>query len=212
MRQEVGGGDTLDAAVRLGLELVPSAAYAGITWVQDKNRVTTPAASHGVPTRIDELQGEYQQGPCLDAIRKEEVVYTPNLSDDDRWPEWGPQVVRETGVHSMMCFRLFTNGDNLGALNFHATTPDTFTETDHEHGLAFAAHAAIAVSAAIEIEGLREAADARTVIGQAQGVLIERHSISPQHAFTVLARVSAKRELKLRQVAEELVASAASDD
>jgi AmiR/NasT family two-component response regulator len=45
------------------------------------------------------------------------------------------------------------------------------------------------------------------VIGQAEGILMERFKISADQAFAVLRRVSQDRNLKLNKVAEEVVST-----
>jgi AmiR/NasT family two-component response regulator len=45
----------------------------------------------------------------------------------------------------------------------------------------------------------------RTVIGQAQGILMERFTLEPDAAFSVLVRLSRHRNEKLHDVAEALV-------
>jgi AmiR/NasT family two-component response regulator len=43
------------------------------------------------------------------------------------------------------------------------------------------------------------------VIEQAKGILVERFKITEEMAFTMLARASQTRNIKLREVASELV-------
>lgn len=45
----------------------------------------------------------------------------------------------------------------------------------------------------------------REIIGQAQGILIERHKITADQAFTTLVTASQSANIKLRDVAETLV-------
>jgi AmiR/NasT family two-component response regulator len=45
----------------------------------------------------------------------------------------------------------------------------------------------------------------RTVIGQAQGILMERFNVDGQQAFSVLRRVSQQHNVKVLRVADELV-------
>jgi AmiR/NasT family two-component response regulator len=45
------------------------------------------------------------------------------------------------------------------------------------------------------------------VIGQAKGILMERHRMSTGHAFAVLSGASQRLNLKLREVAEQLAAT-----
>ncbi|PPB48097.1 histidine kinase, partial [Arthrobacter pityocampae] len=52
-----------------------------------------------------------------------------------------------------------------------------------------------------------EAVDSRDVIGQAKGILMERHKITGEEAFIVLSMASQRTHMKLRGVAEHLVSS-----
>ena len=56
-----------------------------------------------------------------------------------------------------------------------------------------------------EVQGLREALENRDVIGQAKGILMERHGISADEAFGRLVRISQDTNVKLHTVAEQLV-------
>lgn len=62
-----------------------------------------------------------------------------------------------------------------------------------------------------DIAGLRAALESRLVIGQAEGLLMAQHGLSPQAAFQVLVRLSQEGNVKLREVAAALVADAAGD-
>ena len=191
---EVDPGTTMDLGVGLGLQLVRNAQEAGISLIRGE-----------VVDRIDALQYQHRQGPCLDAIRHREVVSSPDVGADERWPVWGPAAAAATGVRSMLCFRLFTHGDRYGAINFYSRATDAFDDADQEHGLALAAHLAVAIAAALEIDHLKAGLDSRTVIGQAQGILMERFDIDAHRAFGVLVRYSSTSNRKLRDIAHELV-------
>jgi AmiR/NasT family two-component response regulator len=52
---------------------------------------------------------------------------------------------------------------------------------------------------------LRGALNTREVIGQAQGILMERDRISARQAFNILRRASQHLNVKLKDVAQELV-------
>jgi GAF domain-containing protein len=205
MEGELDPSATMEIAVRRARELVPGAQEAGISLVDRDGRVESPAVTSDVVARIDELQYEVNEGPCLDAIREHEVVQSADVGADDRWPQWGPAAAEETGLRSMMCFRLFTHSDKYGALNFYSRRSDAFDEVDREHGLALAAHTAIAMAAAQQVDHLKVGMDGRTIIGQAQGILMERFDLDPDRAFAVLARTSSQMNRKLRDVAFEVV-------
>ena len=62
-----------------------------------------------------------------------------------------------------------------------------------------------AAAAAEEIAGLKLGMERRHLIGQAQGILMERHNIDADQAFAYLTRVSQNSNVKLHVLAEELV-------
>ena len=204
MQEETGAQDTMDKAVELAVRLVDHCEESGISLVHPNNGIDTPAATSDVVVRIDELQYQDDQGPCLEAIRTTQVVYSPDLAEDERWSTGGQEVVEETGVRSMLCFRLFDD-HTMGALNLYSTRVDAFDEDDRAEGLALAAHAAVAMAAAREADHLRTAMDTRMVIGQACGILMERFDLDEDRAFAVLVRVSSTTNTKLRQIAVDLV-------
>jgi GAF domain-containing protein len=104
----------------------------------------------------------------------------------------------------MMCFQLFVQGDQLGGLNLYAGRPGAFDDEGQEIGLMFAAHAGVAVAGAEHEENLRAAVSSRDVIGQAKGILMERHKLTADQAFGVLTRVSQELNRKLVDIAREV--------
>ncbi len=59
-----------------------------------------------------------------------------------------------------------------------------------------------------ELAGLRAALVSRATIDQARGILIARYRISADGAFDLLVRWSQERNIKLRTIAETMVAMA----
>jgi AmiR/NasT family two-component response regulator len=59
-----------------------------------------------------------------------------------------------------------------------------------------------------EVENLHVAVETRDVIGQAKGVLIERHAIDADEAFQMLVDMSQRQNRKLHDIAEEIATPA----
>jgi AmiR/NasT family two-component response regulator len=100
----------------------------------------------------------------------------------------------------------------IGALNNYASVPGAFGQTDVAVGQEVAAWVALAVGKADmiartvdELAGMRAAMVSRAVIEQAKGILMERHQLTEDQAFTELTRASQNTNIKLRDVADELV-------
>lgn len=195
---------TLDQAVLVATEIVEGCDLVGIS-VVTPDGIDTPAGNDEALNRIDELQFKMREGPCFDALRLQEIVHSRDLATDQRWPTWGPRVAKEIGVVCILSYRLYTTQVTLGALNLYSRKPDAFDTDDTYNGQALAAHVAMALAAAQHAEQLDMGMSTRTVIGQAEGILMERFDIGADQAFALLRRVSSQRNVKLNRLAEELV-------
>jgi ANTAR domain/GAF domain len=203
-----------DAILELGVATVAGAEYAGITLFR-RGQFETPAASGELPRLVDAIQYELGSGPCVDAVLDDTIYRTGDLSCDTRWPEFGTRTVAETGVISMLSFRLFLEDDDaLAALNFYSTYPDAFPENTTLTGGVFATHAAIALAAAgrrERISNLEQALDSNREIGVAMGVLMSRQLLTREQAFDLLRMTSQRTHRKLRDVAYDVVETGALD-
>ena len=205
MQDDDSPKEAMERAVQIATKIIPGCHAAGICVVHRGERIDTHAASDDLVRRIDALQHELSEGPCLDALRKDHTVVSDDLATDARWPSWGPQVVEQVGLSSSVSYRLYSTDKDLGALNLYGTEASAFTSEDIADGLALAAHVAVALAAAQEVEHLEHAMRGRTVIGQATGILMERFDLAPERAFSVLSRMSQQKNVKLRAIADEIV-------
>jgi GAF domain-containing protein len=184
---------------------IPGAQYAGITLVAGK-KVSTPAASGELVGRIDRLQYESGEGPCLEAAREHKTVRCDDLRAEARWPRFASRAAG-LGVRSVLSFQLFVEGDSFGALNLYAAGAAAFGPDSESAGILLASHAALAMTAARTRAGLLVAMDSREMIGQAKGILMERYKITGVQAFGLLVASSQAVNRKLREIAEHLVAT-----
>jgi GAF domain-containing protein len=197
--------ETLQGITEAAIGTIPGVEWAGITLVTDRRQLETRAPTNPIVARVDVEQYDAGEGPCLSALWDDMVVRADDIETESRWPIWAKQV-RGLGVGSMLAFRLFVRGNVLGALNTYAPAAGAYDDDSESVGALFAAHAAIALSGAEEIEQLRRAASTRDVIGQAKGILMERHDLdSDTAAFDLLVRASQTTHRKLHEVAREVV-------
>jgi GAF domain-containing protein len=193
----------LQAITAAAVRTVPHADECGVTYVIGRARVESRAWTSELARTLDSLQERLGQGPCMDAVWEHDVVDVDDVASDPRWPEFAREAAA-LGVRSMLCFQLFVEGDQLGALNLYSRTPAGFDTESRDIGLLFASHAAVALAGAEHETNLRAGMSHRDVIGQAKGILMERHRLTPEQAFGVLARVSQELNRKLVDVALEL--------
>ena len=197
---------TLSAIAHAAVGTVPGAEYAGLTVVQRRREVHTRAATADLVDEVDRAQYETGEGPCLTAAYEHRTVSLPDMDREHRWPRFTGRAAA-LGVHSMLSFQLFVHQDSLGALNLYATRAHAFDDDSEHVGLLFAAHAAVAMSGAQRQEHLARAITARDVIGQAKGMLMERHRLTADQAFALLVRTSQHTNTKLIDVAHRLTAT-----
>jgi GAF domain-containing protein len=179
--------------------------YAGITQVED-DRICTLVASDPLVEKADQLQLELDDGPCRDTAWQQQTLLVDDIRSDTRWPKWAAQV-SALGFASLLAVQLGMRGRQFAALNLYCAGPRRFDTDEVAFAHLFGRHAAVALMAAQQEQTLSEAVDARTLIGQAQGILMERFGLGPDKAFGVLRRYSQDYNIKLRKVAEDLVSS-----
>lgn len=195
--------ELLERALGLAVDIVPGCEEAGISLLQ--NRVVETPASYGdLAAKCDRLQEQLAEGPCVTALLEADIIRIDDLAEDPRWPQFNPAAAL-LGVRSMLACRLATQRDKLGALNMYSTVPGAFTEESEAMAAGYAAHVSLALSALDREANLRRALVSREVIGQAMGILMERHRITASQAFDVMVHASQRSNVKLRVIAEELV-------
>jgi len=197
--------ETVDRVLEFALKAL-NCAYAGIILVHGGNQVETVAATHPLVAELDAIQMECGQGPDLELITDRHGVRIRDAAADERWPQWSEKVVA-AGIRSMLGTRLYTTKTTIGSLNFYDPEPDRFDEADVDVAHMLARHAAVAMENARGADNLWKAIDARNLIGQAQGILMERFGVDADQAFGVLRRYSQENNVRLHKVAERLIAT-----
>ncbi|MDX3451197.1 GAF and ANTAR domain-containing protein [Streptomyces sp. ME02-8801-2C] len=197
---------TLRRITASATELVEGCDAAGIL-VLHGERVETLAPTDQLVTDSDQLQERLREGPCFDVAHNSEGERVFRIADltgeHSRWPAYAPQA-HELGVGSMMGFLLFTDDEDLGALNLYSRKPGAFTEASELAGWLLASHAAVAFSSARTHAQMEQAVATRHAIGEAMGILMGRHHVTEEQAFDALRRYSQQHNVKLREVARRI--------
>ncbi|MFM9372634.1 GAF and ANTAR domain-containing protein [Streptomyces sp. Da 82-17] len=152
----------------------------------------------------DRAQVELGEGPTLDASTGHSVVRIPDMAHEPRWPRFAARA-HGLGVGSMIALPMPSTVGLPCSLNVYGTRPRAFDATAEELALIFAAHASVALAGARVQETLEAAVASRQVIGEACGILMERHGITSRQAFDMLVRASQHMNVKLRRIAEAVV-------
>lgn len=200
---------TLQRVVGAAVSTIDGCDLAGV-FIVDGQAVRTVAHSHDAVIDIDRQQHHLGEGPCLDALAGRGAIYVGELADDSRYRRFGP-VAAASGIRSVLACPLTADGME-GALNLYCRAPDAFGATDRAKGAILAVLAGVAIGAAARRQedqthtaNLQKALISREVIGQAQGILMERERVGADQAFDILRRASQHLNEKLRDVAQALV-------
>jgi hypothetical protein len=205
--------DTLGQVAKIAMATIEGCDFAGVLLTK---RVTVTSASQTGPIMdlADALQSHDCEGPCLDPKSHQAIFDAVDLEDDDLWPNHAP-AASSAVMHNVLAVPL---GES-GILNLYARYPASFGAADRVKGALLASLASIALSVARVREAearrthnLNVALGTREIIGQAEGILMERERITGDQAFDILRRASQKLNIKLREVAQFLIETGESPD
>jgi GAF domain-containing protein len=183
---------------------IPGVDFASITVSRQDQRLETIASTDPLAERLDVIQYDLREGPCYAAVTDERLVLINDVRATGEFPRYGPRAA-ELGVGSQAAIQLVDNGETAG-LNLYALTRDAFDRSTVELAELFAAHAAALLGYAAQVEQLSEAVHARSDIGTAVGIVMERYNIDRDTAFAFLVRNSSHRNVKVRRLALDVLA------
>jgi len=198
------GPDAILASVTsAAVRLIDGIDVADVLVIND-DKFESLAPTNDLIRELDDLQLQFQEGPCLEAAVAESVIRSSDLRTEHRWPRFA-EAATERGVFSVLSFQLYSHRNGRGALNLFGREPRTFSVEAEAIGAMLATHAANALVAADRQNQFDSALATRDVIGQAKGVLMERFGVDAVQAFDLLSTLSQNSNTPLRQVATQVV-------
>jgi len=200
----------LQIVVDLAKQVLPGSPEVSISLIVD-DRPATTSSTAALALELDESQYRHGYGPCLEAARTGRVVEIPDTTTEQRWADYCRTAVA-AGNGSSLSVPLPIPDRVAGALNIYARTAHAFDDDARAAAGRFAPYAAVAVAnmhaytdARAMADNLQIALEARAVIDQAKGILMERHRLTADAAFQALAQVSMRTNTKVREIAEQVV-------
>jgi GAF domain-containing protein len=214
----VYSGETLQSVLervtQVAKRSLPGADEVSVTLIRDEKPFTA-AFTGQLALDADEMQYERGYGPCMDAGRAGIVLRIEDMRREERWPDYAA-AVRARGVLSSLSVPLPIQDRYIGALNIYSRLPEAFGDSAIDAGRLIASYAAVAVhnaqtftQASALAADLAKAMESRAVIEQAKGIVMHEQRCSADDAFALLTKVSQQANIKLRDIAAEMVARAA---
>ncbi len=212
--------DILHGLPQIAVGVVRGADAASLTLIGADGAPTTPVFTSVLAQGMDALQYEVKEGPCLEAVTADQwtAILVEDLQDGTRWPTLAVASAA-AGARSVLSVSLFAGPSSgtggvqqaVGSLNLYAGTAGAFGGSERDTALLLALYAALAVAATeaigdagLRVDQLKAAMATRTVIGQAQGILMERNRLTAGQAFDRLRSASMNLNRKLHDVAKDL--------
>ena len=195
---------TLQRFVARVVRTVPGCDHATIT-VRADGQVETVAEARPVGL------AETESGPVVEAVTFGEPRRLEDVATDQRWPGFTARLAA-AGFRSCMSLPLPTQSDSTAVFTLYSSTPHQFDETSFDLVLLFTLHAGTVFDNATLyhdsrqlVDQLRAALRTRSIVGQAQGLLMHRFGYETEGAFTALRKASQHSNTKLRDIAGLLV-------
>lgn len=200
---------TLLGIGHLAASVIPSCEEAGVT-LENRGQVSVRVSTGPTAETVDSYQYEIGEGPCVAAADSHGPVLIEDMARENRWPRFASFAAAE-GIKSSYAIPMILNGEMIGVLNLYSVD-NAFGSSDEQIGTRFADQAAMAVRHASTsnktkemIDHLHRALETRDIIGAAVGIMMHRDRLTLDAAFARLKEMSQHGNLKLRQVAENVV-------
>ncbi|MEY2583224.1 MAG: hypothetical protein QOE09_3073 [Ilumatobacteraceae bacterium] len=209
--------DVLSRVAHTAAKAVPGADAVSIT-VFGKHGARTVTCTDDVAQRIDDEQYASGRGPCLDAAKTRQTVRVSTTVEQQRWPNFVAAAKRE-GILASLSAPLIVapidqddEGELVGSLNIYSRSTAAFDTFDEALMRLYTVTASQAITNAWRWQHSREtmtqletALTSRSVIDQAKGAVRTRTGCTADEAFASLVDMSQRRNIKLRDVAEQLL-------
>jgi hypothetical protein len=186
---------------------VPGCDHASLL-VRQNDRYVTVGASSQLAQRVDDIERRAGDGPCIDAIEEEAPQVEADLTTPSQWPLFAAALLAETPVRGAMGFRILVDNRKGAALNLYSETAGVFDAEAAGTAAVLTAFASVAINAIAKGEdaaSLRKGLISNREIGKAVGMLMVLHDLSEEESFDVLRRHSQSLNIKLADVAREVI-------
>lgn len=186
---------------------------AGVMLADRSGRLGTVASSSREMEELEALEIHASEGPSYEAYREgEELICHDLAGTQQRWPSFMEHAAK-MDLTAAYGFPLRVRERTIGAFNLYQSGPARPLDAGDlrvARGLAQAATIGLVQDrllqdAELRADQLEHALSSRIVIEQAKGVLAESLGLDPVSAFERLRSYARGNNLKLRDVASEVV-------
>jgi GAF domain-containing protein len=201
--------DLLEQLVELTASVMPAGSETAVSLDVEGALIGTATGARA--RRLDAAQFADGGGPGVHAARTGVIIEVSDTRTEQRWPEHGRRAV-DAGVLSTLSIPVSVDASAVGALTVFAPEANAFDDALRWTARRVTPHARSAVAGVLDRDRARAMADeledeleARAIIARARALLVERHQVTPERAYELMARMSARSRLGLREVAAGVI-------
>jgi GAF domain-containing protein len=144
------------------------------------------------------------EGPVAQTLAEERPIVATLPEMQGQWPRLA-RVAARADIRRVLVVPISYGEELLGALSLYSAHPEAFGSAAQSMGPLVAVQAGVAISRIYREEHLQFAMHSRQHIGEAVGILVERHRILPGEAFQRLVKASQARNVKVREIADAVI-------
>ena len=162
--------EVLTGVTAAAVEMIPGTDTCGVMLIGKGGKFESLFGTSDLIYKLDELQEQCNEGPCVTAAVDELIVRTDDFTRERRWPKYSAAIA-DLGVRSGLSFKLYTGAQTAGALNLFGLQPHAFNGESEAIGSVLAAIAGAA--GAVQVDG--KMVD-RPVALKAEAILARHHA------------------------------------
>jgi GAF domain-containing protein len=202
-------GRSLHRLALLASRQVPACSGATSAFWHDGELVDM-AATHPDLAELFELSRQGYKSPWTDALATGQAVACPDTLADERWPDYASAALYR-GVRCSVTL-VHAAGPAAITLSLFGARPRVLDPDDIAlaellvaFGGAIMGNASAYADSQRTALQLRDAADSRTLVDQAKGVLMHSLGCTAQEAFDKMRAISQTSNLKVAEVASKII-------
>jgi ANTAR domain len=207
---DITPAEQLTQIIDLTVRLVPGTQHASVAVLHDNDRLETLASTSSIAVACDHAQRN-GEGPCFALNIDNPMLRIDDLRHDTRWPGFAARAA-ELGIRSTLVCELPAIRRHTATLNVYCARRSAFRAAAELVAPVFASRAAIALAHTTQVANLHTAINSRQVIGEAVGILMERHRLTEDEAFQRLVTASQHQHIKLRDLATRITQTGEDPD
>lgn len=207
--------DFLEGLARLTADTLSTGGremLCGITLLRPRSKGTVASSSEQARL-MDEVQYEFDDGPCIRAARDGQVYRVDDFLNENRFGEY-TAAISGHGMRSAIGVPIPLDGLAAAGLDLYSPQPHAFDDESVAAAVDLAREASKSLRMAVRIahlsdtgEQLKAAMSSRTIIDVAAGVIMGQNRCSHDAAMTILKAASNGRNRKLADIAAAVVTS-----